>query len=260
MSNSLYLQENHISAMDFSDKADYCAIATKKGHKVNIYKVNRLKDINSWELLQEIKDHSQTINDVHWAADNKIISSSHDRSVFVWKQASNAKWDRELVNIDIKLSILVSKWAPSGKKFALGSACNTIALGFYNIEEHCWTVSTRNHHSKNPISTSPIITVCFHPSSNLLAIGTADFKVRVVTASFKKTKDQTIIKSKVEENSYKGPYDQIDTLFEILFTIENVGAWVNHISFEDNGNSLLILPHSNHIKVLEISSTGSSLV
>ena len=123
----------------------------------------------------------------------------------------------------------MSKWAPSAKKFALGSACNTLALGIFNTEEHCWTVSTRNHHSKNPISTSPVITLCFHPSSNLLVVGTADFKVKIVTCSFKKSKNQAI--SKIEDDSYKGPFDQIDTLFEILYSMDNVGAWVNHISF-----------------------------
>ena len=40
-----------------------------------------------------------------------------------------------------------------------------------------------------------------------------------------------IIESKVEDNPYKGPFDNIDTLFEILFTIDNVGGWVNHLSF-----------------------------
>ncbi len=40
-----------------------------------------------------------------------------------------------LVNIDIKLSILVSKWAPTGKKIGLGSSCNTLAIAFYNTTE-----------------------------------------------------------------------------------------------------------------------------
>ena len=38
-----------------------------------------------------------------------------------------------LVNIDIKLSILCAKWAPSAKKFALGSSCRTVSIGFYNV-------------------------------------------------------------------------------------------------------------------------------
>jgi actin related protein 2/3 complex, subunit 1A/1B len=259
-SNMLYLQENRISALSFSHKADYCAIATKKDHMVHIYRVNKLNEVNSWTLLQDIKDHSQTIGDIDWAADNKLLTSSHDRSVFGWKQISDFKWERMLVNIDIKLSILTSKWAPNTKKFALGSACNTIALGFYNVDEHCWTVSTRNHNSKNPISTSPITTLCFHPSSNILAVGTADFTVKIVTSSFKKSKDPMVIKSKVEEDSsYKGPFDDVDSLFEILFTLENVGGWINYISFENNGSNVLILPHLNRIKILHIG-TSSKIV
>ena len=156
-----------------------------------------LNKVDSWTHLQDFKEHTQTISDVDWAADNKVISVSHDRSAFVWKQVSDQKWERMLVNIDIKLSILVSKWAPSSKKFALGATCTTIALGFYNTTENCWTVSTRSHQSKNPITTSPIITLCFHPSSNLIAVGTADNKVKLVTASFRKSKDEMVIQSKV---------------------------------------------------------------
>jgi WD40 repeat protein len=107
-------------------------VATKKDHIARIYKVNNLTNINSWTFLQEIKDHTQTIGDVDWSADNKIVTSSHDRSVYVWRQSSESRWEKMLVNIDIKLSILVSKWAASTKKFALGSSCNTLALGFYH--------------------------------------------------------------------------------------------------------------------------------
>jgi actin related protein 2/3 complex subunit 1A/1B len=93
-----------------------------------------------------------------------------------------------LVNIDIKLSILVSKWAPSGKKFALGSSCNTLALGYYNTIENCWTSLSRDSASKIPITNSPITAICFHPSSSIIAVGSADFQVKIVTFSLKKQK------------------------------------------------------------------------
>jgi len=44
-----------------------------------------------------------------------------------------------LVNIDVKLSVMACKWAPSCKKFALGSCPNTLILGFYNSSIKCWT-------------------------------------------------------------------------------------------------------------------------
>lgn len=87
--------------------------------------------MDSWQLLQELKEHSQTISDIDWAQDKKIVTSSHDRSVVVWN-FNNNKWEKMLVNIDIKLSILVAKWAPSCRKFALGSTCNTLAISYFN--------------------------------------------------------------------------------------------------------------------------------
>ncbi len=88
--------------------------------------------MDSWQLLQELKEHSQTISDIDWSQDNKIVTSSHDRSVVVWKGSNNNHWEKMLVNIDIKLSILVAKWAPSCQKFALGSTCNTLAISYYS--------------------------------------------------------------------------------------------------------------------------------
>ena len=97
-----------------------------------------------------------------------------------------------LVNIDLKLSILTAKWAPSTKKFALGSSCNTLSLGFFNNVEQCWTTSNKMNFTKAPITS-----ISFHPSSNLIAVGSADFSVKIATSSFKKSTDEFVIKSKV---------------------------------------------------------------
>ncbi len=171
-------------------------MATKQDHTVRVYKVNTLNQVDSWTPLQQFTDHTQTISDIDWAADRKIVTSSHDRSVVAWKQISDVKWEKMLVNIDIKLSILVCKWAPNARKFALGSACNTLGLNYFSLEENCWVCTSRN-----TISKAPIISLSFHPSSNLLAVGSADFAVRIVTSSFKNSKDPLIVASKVEVNT-----------------------------------------------------------
>lgn len=132
-SNTLLLEQNLVTALSFSRSDEFCCIATKKDHKLYIFKVKDVSNINSWELLQEFRDQSQAISEVDWAKDDKIISGSHDRSVFIYKRVGNMQWQKMLVNIDIKLSILCVKWAPSAKKFGLGASCNTVALGFYNI-------------------------------------------------------------------------------------------------------------------------------
>jgi hypothetical protein len=40
-----------------------------------------------------------------------------------------------------------------------------------------------------------------------------------------------IINSKVEDDNYNGPFKNVSSLFEILFKIEDLGGWINHISF-----------------------------
>jgi len=37
-----------------------------------------------------------------------------------------------LVNIDVKLSVLACKWAPSSRKFALGSCPSTLTLCYFS--------------------------------------------------------------------------------------------------------------------------------
>lgn len=133
--------------------------------------------------MQKFHEHSQTISDVDWSSDYKVITCSHDRSIVVWQRVSDNKWEKMLVNVDAKLSILVSKWAPSNSKFAIGSSCNTLALGFYSKEEKTWASEINNS-----ISKSPITSLSFHPSSNIIAVGYSDFSLKIVTTSFKKSK------------------------------------------------------------------------
>lgn len=76
-------------------------------------------------------DHTQTISEIDWSVDEKILTASHDRSVFVWRRNVN-KWDKMLVSINVKLSVMACKWGASCKKFALGSCPSSLIIGFYS--------------------------------------------------------------------------------------------------------------------------------
>lgn len=106
--------------------------------------------------------------------------------------------------------------------------------------------------SKGNLTKAPITTICFHPSSNILAIGSADFSVKIVSSSFKGSKDPIVLSSKVEDYPYNGPFMNVQSMFEVLFSIDNLGGWINHVSFQNNGTTLLVLPHTNHFKLYEI--------
>jgi hypothetical protein len=89
-----------------------------------------------------------------------------------------------LVNIDVKLSVLACKWAPSSRKFALGSCPSTLTLCYFSPEANCWTATV-----KETLFKAPITTLDFHSSSNIIAVGTVDNVVSLVTCSFKKSSD-----------------------------------------------------------------------
>lgn len=80
-----------------------------------------------------------------------------------------------------------------------------------------------------------------------------------MTCNFRHSKDPNVQKSDIEDKNYKGPFQNIDSLFEVVFTIEDVGGWVNHLSFELNGSFLLVLPHSTHFRLYDIAEEGKGL-
>lgn len=106
-----------------------------------------------------------------------------------------------LVNIDVRLSVIACKWAPSCKKFALASLPSSLIIGFYNPEEKAWTATV-----KDKIVSSPIVSIDFHPSANLIVLGTVDGSVKIVTCNFKKNSDPVIQKLSIDDFPYSGPF------------------------------------------------------
>jgi hypothetical protein len=76
--------------------------------------------------------------------------------------------------------------------------------------------------------------------------------VKLVTCNFRKSAEL----AKLDEFQYNGPFDKIDTFGQVLYSIdrifENMNVWINHVSFENNGKKLLVIPHSSHIKVFDV--------
>lgn len=106
-----------------------------------------------------------------------------------------------LVNIDVRLSVMGCKWAQSCKKFALASLPTSLIIGYYNPEEKAWTAAV-----KDKIVNNPIVSLDFHPSGNLIALGTVDGSVKIVSCNFKKVSDPVIQKLKIDDFPYSGPF------------------------------------------------------
>lgn len=109
------------------------------------------------------------------------MAGSYDRSLTIW-QKKGEEYTKELANLSNKLSIIYSLWAPDGNKFAIGTSCKSVYIGSYNHEDNFWSGLLLKPKDKNPIQ-STISALAFHKSGNLLAIGSTDCSLRVVTCS-----------------------------------------------------------------------------
>lgn len=112
------------------------------------------------------------------------MAGSHDRSLSIWSKKGDI-YNKELANLSNRLSIICAQWTANGNKFAIGTSCKSVYIGSYNHEENFWSGLLLKPKDKNPIQ-STVTSVSFHKSGNLLAVGSTDFSVRVLTCSLSK--------------------------------------------------------------------------
>jgi len=90
--------------------------------------------------------------------------------VFIWR-GSQIKWKRDLVVIENSRAALTGKWSPNGKKFAIGSGDHEAYIGEYEQNNNWW-----NTHKIGKFKSS-VISLAFHPSGRVIAIGSMDYSI-----------------------------------------------------------------------------------
>ena len=141
------------------------------------------------------------------ASSNAIVSSSHDRSAYVWQleEATNT-WKPVICVLHITRAALAVKWSPNGAsartraalcarpprpalppypsraraglKFAATSGAKCVSVCYYdNAEGNNWWVGKVIKKQK-----STVLSVAWHPNSQIIATGCADFKCRIFSA------------------------------------------------------------------------------
>lgn len=134
---------------------------------------------------------------IDWsAANNKIVSCSHDRNAFVWEySADEDEWKPQLVVLNLTRACLDVQWSAdgtvcvceiiflsraSGEKFAVGSGMSRVAVSSYDKEGDWWVSKLMKHHS------ATVGCVRWHPvNSQLLATACFDGKFRLMCANIK---------------------------------------------------------------------------
>jgi actin related protein 2/3 complex subunit 1A/1B len=153
-----------------------------------------------------------------------------------------------------KLSIIRGVWSPNGKKFAIGSSCKKLFVARYDPFLKMW-VTVWLRVKEDVAFKSTVNTVRFHCSGRVVAAGSTDFTLKVVTA-FLDTKNPDPNAEQmplVEDYDYKGPFEKVTSMGEVLLNISNVQGWINDIAFGLKSEDLLVALHSNQLFVKKLS-------
>jgi actin related protein 2/3 complex subunit 1A/1B len=186
-----------------------------------------------------------TVSALDWSVKNQIMTGSYDRNVVVWSfdQVHN-KWTTDLCIIqEQNRAILDGCWSPSGRKFAVGSAAKRAFVGYYEPANKWW-----NSIKITGFSAS-VMTVKFHPNERVLAIGSADHSVKVVSCYWP------------ELDKEPGPAPNFKAMTKefasVLWELKDAGGWVENLAWNKEGTTLAMAVHDGSIQSVDVAGDDS---
>lgn len=135
-------------------------------------------DSSSWKKKWILKEHELPVASLDWhPVTGRLVSVGHDRNAFVWVfDADNDRWTPQVVVLHISKAALDVKWSLDGSEFAVASASKQVSICRFDPGSNWWISSV----SKKAKST--VTSVAWHPSGQVVAAGSTDFKCRVISA------------------------------------------------------------------------------
>ena len=228
--------------------------------EVLIYAVPSLSEdaVGKLKLVATLREHDQAVSFLDWCPKRDLLlSCSHDRNCYVWSRSGPAgdgaaagggagAWSPSLVVLRLNRAVTCGSWAPSEKKFAVGSGAKSVSVCYYEPENN-WYVSKliKKKHS------STVTGVSWHGSGALLATSSTDGKIRVFTAIVRGVDDSSM--GKMPLFSCLGSKDHFG---ECLYEFGVGGAWVHGVTWSPSGNALAAVSHSSmvyHISGIDIN-------
>lgn len=106
-----------------------------------------------------------------------LVSVSHDRNAFVWAYDGPADaWVPQVVVLRVSKAALDVKWNAAGDAFAVSSSCKQAMVCRFEPGSNWW-VSSGVKKAKSTVTA-----VAWHPSGDVLATASTDFRCRVLAA------------------------------------------------------------------------------
>jgi actin related protein 2/3 complex subunit 1A/1B len=220
-------------------------VLSKKDNNLYIYELINKKDINTWKLINTLSQHMLYICSVDWHPQtNRIISSSHDKNIFVWNYHSDTNtWKPEIVIFETKVSVLSVKWNTKGDKFVASTGCKIVGTGYYEVNNKWWTCKKMKEHY-SAVTCSKI------DNSGLFIIsGSTDNRI-YISSAYVKENDLDI--------NTDIPY-QVSEHGELLMTIK-ADAWVNDVCWSKSGNFCFAATHDAIVYVIDNKQKNYNII
>ena len=229
-----------ISCHSFNWDRSMCAVCPNS-NQVRIYSGCKDPDVTKWELAYDLSsEHTMLVSGIDWSpVTNKIVTCSHDRNAFVWTYNDDtAVWEPSLVILRINRAALDVKWSPDGKKFAVASGSKAVPVCHYEEDNNWWISKMIKKHK------STVLTIDWHPNSQLVATGCCDFKCRVFSAfvgGLDTADDSTLFG------------DLSDTFGELLAEFDQSHGWVVAVAWSQTGQKLAFAGHDSSLSFVHFA-------
>lgn len=182
-----------------------------------------------------MKEHAQFVSGIDWCAKtNLIVTCSHDRNAYVWKE-ENGEWKPTLVVLRISRAATDVKWSPSGDKFAVTSGAKCVPVCHFDGAQNWWISKMIKKHK------STVLSVDWSPNSKYVVTGACDFKCRVFSAFLNEV-------DTAGDDVY-GLGAKHEEFGECLFEYDHAKAWVNSVAWAPDGLGVAFVGQGSTLSV-----------
>eukprot|EP01016_Furgasonia_blochmanni_P004402 TRINITY_DN1170_c0_g1_i1.p1 TRINITY_DN1170_c0_g1~~TRINITY_DN1170_c0_g1_i1.p1 ORF type:complete len:422 (-),score=63.91 TRINITY_DN1170_c0_g1_i1:559-1824(-) len=232
----------------FSPDGTMIAASIKKQNVVEIYKVGDFDYPDRWELLYQLTEHRERISSVDWSIKNQLLTCSYDRNIFVWDfDAKGGLWNLEEVEMDHKRAVLCGQWDRFGDKFVVATGTNQVFVGFFEKRSSTWKTAPVIDSRKHSGFKSTVLCVAFHPSSRVVAAGSSDHTVKIMTCYIDEIDRNYAVSDSVV------CFSDVKSFGEVLFNFD-FDSSVHSLMFSPKGNALALTSNNNFIGCVKTTS------
>jgi len=195
--------------------------------------------------------HELLVSSIDWhAGTNRIVTCSHDRNAFVWTLSPDgATWSPTVVILHVDRAALDVKWSPDGLKFAVGSGNKNAMLCVYDPGNNWWLGSPVKTEKRPFTAKSSVVSVAWHPCSQVLACCSTDWKVRVL---FTFTEG-------VDSAPFGGPFGSDHAFGKAIVEYEQTRSWVNDAQWSPSGNQLAWVAQDGLLHIVSFASADGTV-